>query len=140
MPTNFCHNCGKPAQADWKGCPYCQTSFASLSEKPPVQQQVKPNRPIHRPAPATVGFVNADDEDTDYLDTVAHYQPSIDALQVEIQKPRFSNAETIGQLATSPIANVSDVPRNAPPTLSPEEALRQFQQEAGGGAKRIEVN
>lgn len=141
MPNKFCHECGKPAQPTWKACPYCTTSFASLSEVPKNQTVARPNQPIMRPGNPTVAAVrDGEDDDTMYLDTVAHFQPNISALEVEIPKPRFSNVESLAQIATNPFSMVSDTPRIAPPTISAEEALQQFKNEAGGPTKRIEIN
>lgn len=137
MPTNFCHHCGKPAKSDWKACPYCETSFASLNERP--KQHLPPQQHKNNDEPTFAVVGHEDDSDTNYLDRVSHYKPSIDALQIEIQKPNFQK-ETFGTLATSPFVQVIDSPRTPPPQLSQEEFFKQFQNEAGGPAKRIEIN
>lgn len=132
MTPKFCHNCGKQAAPGWKACPFCETSFASLSEKPKVHTREEQSREATVVAARRGGD---DDDDDNYLDHERHYQPKIEALAVEIQKPRQSNVESIKDLATNPFSNVSTEARVAPPTLSPEEAIRQFQQEAGNAPR-----
>lgn len=148
MSQKFCHNCGKKAEALWKACPYCETSFASLTERPkehfepePPQRQhfQRPQQPTYNQQEPTFATINDDDGDTNYLDRISHYQPPMDALQVEISKP-VKPGETFGTIATSPFVNVIDSPRTPPPSVSQEEFLRQFQNEAGGAAKRIDIN
>ncbi len=124
MSPKFCHNCGKPASSGWKACPFCETSFASLSEKPKQYPKAQ------EPTIALVGR-NEDGDDDDYLDHQEHFTPKIQSLAVEIERPRQSNKESIQDLATNPFSSVSTDPRIAPPSISPEEAIRQFQQEAG---------
>jgi uncharacterized Zn finger protein (UPF0148 family) len=137
MSPKFCHNCGKPAAAGWVACPFCETSFASLSEIPKSQKISPkiPQRPSHQQA--TVARVGAeDDEDDNYLDHQEHFIPQIEALAVEIQRPRINNIESIQQLATNPFSTVSTENRIAPPIVSAEETLKQFQQEAGNAPRQ----
>jgi hypothetical protein len=126
--NNFCHNCGKKMESGWKACPFCSTSLASLSEQPKTQQQ---QHPSYNDQLSTVALVENGEEDSDsYIDTMAHYQARIDGLQVDIEKPRNINKDTIEALAKNQFVNVSNEKRIIPPTLSPEEAIKQFQNEA----------
>lgn len=126
MTPKFCHECGAKLLIDSKFCNKCGTSLASLSEKPKPPQAINPVRE------STVVLVeNGEDDDDSYIDTMAHYTPNLDALDVEVQKPRNQNSDTIESLAKNAFVNVATENRIPPPTLSPEEALKQFQQEAG---------
>lgn len=137
MSPKFCHNCGKPASAGWKACPFCETSFASLSEVP-KSQKIAPLQRI-QPQQPTVTLVGRDEdgEDDMYLDHQDHYRPQIEALAVEVTVPRDNGKDTIGNLATNPFANVSTEIRTPPQSLTAEQAIQQFAQEAGKPAERL---
>lgn len=128
MTQKFCHECGSKLLADSKFCNKCGTSLASLAEKPKQPQAI---RPTHQQA-TVVSVDNDKDGDGDsYIDTMANFTPQLDALDIEIQKPRNNNIDNIEALAKNQFVNVSTEQRTPPPTLSPEEALKQFAQEAG---------
>ena len=125
MTPKFCHQCGKKAEQGWKACPHCQTSLASLDERPKQHNTNRYNEPT------VVEARDVDDEDYNPTDNMTHYQPRINQLEVEIDKP-IQRKESIQSLANQPF--YQDNPnekRTAPPQISPEEALKQFQQEAG---------
>ena len=121
--ATYCHSCGTKLTAGARFCQSCGVSLASLSEKP------KPI--IHKEATVVAVGIDEDGDETNYLDRIAHYTPQIESLAVEIEKPRLANKETFKDLATNPFVNVATEQRQAPPTLSAEETLKQFQHEAG---------
>jgi uncharacterized Zn finger protein (UPF0148 family) len=127
---SYCHHCGTKLIAGSKFCNSCGTSLASLSEQPKSpQQQYQPRYNNHEQS--TVALVENGEEDGDeYIDRMAHYQTRLDALQVEIEKPRGVQKDTIESLAKNTFFNGSTEQRIAPPAISTEEALKQFKQEA----------
>jgi hypothetical protein len=131
MPK-FCHNCGKEAQPAWKACPYCETSFASLSSKPPVHTP-------QQPAPqVSVTHVDRGDDDDSYLDRATSLAELLrgarprDILSAEIIKDR-PVVETIGTVAAQPAPNVPDTfVRPAPyQNVDSQKFLEEFRKEAG---------
>jgi hypothetical protein len=125
---NFCHNCGKPAQADWKACPFCQTSLASLSSTPPPVPQQLPS--AIRPAGFAPFSVASDDDDPDaYIDRLTHLNIRQTALQVEIVKDR-QNLETVGNaiIAGAAVGPVKDDFKRG--GVNPANAIDEFKREA----------
>ena len=120
---NFCHHCGKPVQADWKGCPHCQTSLGSLSATPP------PPPPVVKAAGFAPFAATTDDEDDSYIDRLTHLNIRQTGLQLEIVKDR-SNIETVGAavIAGASVPPVQDTFKRG--GVNPDTALADFQREA----------
>lgn len=132
----YCHNCGVKQMSPANFCSSCGTSLSSLKEVPK-------NNPVYHNKEATVAGIYDEDDDGDanYLDRLQSYQPKISELSVDLGIPmagRRKLGESIGQIANSPFGETSFT-RPTPPTLSPEEALRQFQQEASNTTKKTEI-
>ena len=130
MPK-FCHNCGKEAQPLWKACPYCETSFASLSSKPAthVERQAAPE--------VSVAVVDRDYGDDSYIDRANSLSEilrgrRIGGLAVEISKPAEIK-ETVGSVhAQATSATPEVIIRPAPYANVDGEAFkRDFMKEAG---------
>lgn len=130
MPK-FCHNCGKEAQPMWKACPYCETSFASLSSKPPV----------HSPQPVqhqhvNIAHVDRSSDDDSYIDNASSLSEilrgqRIGELAIEIVKDRYVS-ETIGTLVSQGPVNQDPLVRPAPyQNVDSKKFLEEFRKEAG---------
>jgi hypothetical protein len=120
----------------WRTCPFCSTSLASLNESP---KNHRTHNNSHQEA--TIVAVGEDDEDSNYLDHINKFTPRIDGLLVEFQKPQLK--ESLSNLINNPMAPPPPIiPNPNVPQRSKEEILREFKQEAGTPAQRLnnEVN
>lgn len=134
MPK-FCHNCGKEAQPLWKACPYCETSFSSLTNRPPIAPPpAKQQESITTP----FAFVDRDDEGGDsYIDKAQSLSDilrgkRLHALDVEIRKDQPIK-ETIGSVHSQATKDTPDVVVRPTPYagIDSEAFLKEFQKEAG---------
>jgi hypothetical protein len=129
MPK-FCHNCGKEAQPLWKACPYCETSFASLSSKPAALVEKQDDI-------ATVIAVDRGYGDDSYIDRANSLSEilrgrRIRGFEFEVNRPAPVK-ETVGSVhAQATNAPVEIFARPAPyANVDGEAFLKDFQKEAG---------
>jgi hypothetical protein len=113
----------------WKACPFCETSFASLSSKPPVHAPQTPHQ-------SSIAHVDRDADDDSYLDTAGSLSEilrgrRLAGLSVEIVKDR-ALVETIGNVAGQGGGNQDSFIRPAPyQNVDSEKFMSEFRKEAG---------
>lgn len=133
IQNKFCHHCGIKLVPIAKFCPECGTSQASLSSKPPVEEQVKPkNRPQSTFTPVARG--EGDDDDDSYIDHLSHLDISMSALDVEYIRQDNPSRENIGNLVKQGASlpqNADSFTRGTPAPVDHQTFLQQFKNEAG---------
>lgn len=128
--SKFCHNCGKSMPSlDVKFCPYCGTNLMSLSSKP-----LPPEQATHAQS-FTPAIPNSDDEDFDseqHVTKIRSISRSLKGFELDFKPDQPANETVVGvamegvHLKTKPSEIIS-----TRPTISPEQALQDFQKEAG---------
>ena len=125
----FCPECGAKSQTGKNFCADCGQSLNSLAKSKPKPSTFEP----------TLVGGEDDDGDTTYLDKISHFNPKIDALEIEL--PKFNQQKETIASVVSQRGGPSYEGRGVGQYFGKsKQVLKEFQQEAGSAPKGIHID